>query len=268
MAAVARQLRDVGCVFAEEEAQLLLAVATTSADLAAMVTERTTGTPLEHVVGWAEFCGLRVVLAPGVFVPRRRTELLAAQAAALARRGAVVVDLCTGSGAVGAALMAAVEDIELHAVDIDPAAVQCARCNLEPAARVYEGDLYEPLPGRLRGRVGVLVVNAPHVPSAAIALMPAEARTYEPGVALDGGVDGLDVLRRVISSAPSWLAPDGHVVVEAGEQQVGQLCAAMERSGLVARIAHSGALDATVVIGGPAEQADVDERAVLGQRGR
>jgi tRNA1(Val) A37 N6-methylase TrmN6 len=77
----------------------------------------------------------------------------------------VVVDLCCGSGAVGAALAAAVDDVELHGVDIDPAAVACARRNLVACGgRVYEGDLYAPLPAWLRGRVDVLVANAPYVP--------------------------------------------------------------------------------------------------------
>jgi len=119
-----------------------------------MVDRRAAGVPLEHVLGWAEFCGLRIAVDPGVFVPRRRTEFLARQAAALARPRAVVVDLCCGSGAVGAALAAALDRVELYAVDIDPAAVRCARRNLAGAGgQVYEGDLYQPLPATLRGRV-------------------------------------------------------------------------------------------------------------------
>src|SRR5262245_29444624 len=128
--AIVNRLRAAGCVFAEDEARLLVGAARSPADLAAMVDRRAAGLPIEYVVGWAEFAGLRVAVAPGVFVPRRRTEFLVDQAAALTRPGAVVVDLCCGSGAVGAALAAAVEGIELHAADIDPAAVRCARRNL------------------------------------------------------------------------------------------------------------------------------------------
>jgi release factor glutamine methyltransferase len=156
-----------------------------------------------------------------VFVPRRRSEFLVAEAAALGgvvgKRGkpscpwaVVVVDLCCGSGAVGAALAAALDRVELYAVDVDPAAVSCARRNL-PDGRVFEGDLYEPLPDSLRGRVDVLVANAPYVPTEAVGLLPPEARTYEPRVALDGGADGLEVVRRVAAGAAGWLTPGGHL---------------------------------------------------------
>ena len=173
-----------------------------------MVGQRAAGVPLEQVVGWAEFCGLRITVAPGVFVPRRRTEFLVRQAVALARPGAVIVDLCCGAGAIGAALAAAVEGAEVHAADVDPAAVRCARQNL-PAGRVYQGDLYEPLPATLRGRVAILTANVPYVPTGEIGYLPPEARAHEPRAALDGGADGLDVLRRVAAGAAGWLAPGG-----------------------------------------------------------
>ena len=104
---MAARLRAAGCVFAEDEAGLLIAAARNPAELAAMVGRRAAGQPLEHVLGWAEFCGLRIAVDPGVFVPRRRTEFLIGQASPLARPGAVIVDLCCGSGALGAALAAA-----------------------------------------------------------------------------------------------------------------------------------------------------------------
>src|SRR6058998_2873356 len=97
--AIVTTLRASGCVYAEAEAALLMSAARTPSDLAAMVDQRIAGLPLEHVVGWAEFCGLRIAVDPGVFVPRRRTEFLVTEAAALARPGDVVVDLCCGSGA-------------------------------------------------------------------------------------------------------------------------------------------------------------------------
>jgi release factor glutamine methyltransferase len=248
--AVVTRLRAAGCVFAEDEARLLTSAARTQADLAVMVDRRAAGLPLEHVLGWAEFCGLRIAVDPGVFVPRRRTEFLVHQAAAVARPPAVVVDMCCGSGAVGAALAATGDRVELHAVDIDPDAVRCARHNLAAGGgQVYEGDLYEPLPAVLRGRVDVLVANAPYVPTEAVRLLPAEARVHEPRVTLDGGPDGLDVLRRVIATARSWLAPGGHLLVEASERQAPQAAAAMARSGLFPRVTRSDDLNATVVIG-------------------
>ncbi len=275
---------------------MLISAARTPADLAAMVDRRAAGQPLEHVLGWAEFCGLRIAVDPGVFVPRRRTEFLVRHAAALARQAAspadhapalpghaaalarqaaspvdhaaghprrapspadqalarprvVVVDLCCGSGAVGAALVAALDRVELYAVDIDPAAVRCARRNVASAGgQVYEGDLYEPLPATLGGRVDILVANAPYVPTEAVELLPTEARRHEPRVALDGGTDGLDVLRRVIAEARLWLAPGGHLLIETSERQASQAAEAVARERLIPQVRSSDELNATVVI--------------------
>jgi release factor glutamine methyltransferase len=254
--AIVTRLRAAGCVFAEDEARLLISAARTPAGLAAMVDQRAAGLPLEHVLGWAEFCGLRVAVDPGVFIPRRRTEFLVRQAAALATgqaqagERAVVVDLCCGSGAVGAALAAVLERVELHAADVDPVAVRCARRNVAAVGgQVYQGDLYEPLPAGLRGRVDVLVANVPYVPTGEVGLLPPEARVHEPLVALDGGADGLDVLRRVAAAAPGWLAPGGHLLAETSERQAPRAVEAVARSGLVPRVAGSATLNATVVIG-------------------
>jgi release factor glutamine methyltransferase len=151
---------------------------------------------------------------------------------------------------VGAALIAALDRVELHAADIDPAAVRCARRNVAAAGgQVYEGDLYQPLPPALRGRVDVLVVNAPYVPTDAIELMPPEAREHEPRVALDGGMDGLDVQRRVAAGAPLWLAPGGHLLIETSKRQAPQTVETFTRNGLIPRVTSSDELDATVVIG-------------------
>ncbi|WP_369974899.1 putative protein N(5)-glutamine methyltransferase [Thermobifida halotolerans] len=245
---VTAELRAAGCVFAEDEARLLVSAARTPTELAAMVERRAGGCPLEYVLGWAGFCGLRIAVETGVFVPRRRTEFLVRRAAALAPPCAVVVDLCCGSGAVGAALAAALGPIELHAADIDPVAVRCARRNLAGKGRVHEGDLYSALPEELRGRVDVLVANAPYVPTEELGLLPAEARAHEPRTALDGGADGLDVQRRVIAAAPSWLAPGGHLLVETSERQAPRTAAAAARGGLLPRVAHCEERDATVVI--------------------
>ncbi|GAA2449483.1 putative protein N(5)-glutamine methyltransferase [Actinomadura vinacea] len=247
------RLRAAGCVFAEDEARLIESTARTPGEAEAMVERRAAGLPLEHVLGWAEFRGLRVAVEPGVFVPRRRTEFLVAQAVepvrAAARPPGAVVDLCCGSGAVGAALAAALGPVELHAADIEPAAVRCARRNLAGVGgRVYEGDLYAPLPDGLRGRVGLLTANVPYVPTGEVALMPAEARLHEPRVALDGGTDGLEVARRVTAGAPDWLAPGGRLLFETSARQAAGAVAAVEDAGLIARVATSEEMHATVVI--------------------
>lgn len=248
-AVVAARLRAAGCVFAEEEAALLLADAATPADLEQMVGRRAAGVPLEHVLGWVGFRGLRLLVEPGVFVPRARTELLVDEAAALARPGACVVDLCCGAGAVGAALASVVEGLELHAVEIDPRAAGCARRNLGGAARVYQGDLFDPLPGDLHGRVDVLVANAPYVPTAHVRLLPPEARQFEPLAALDGGADGLDVQRRIAAAASSWLVPGGSLLLETSRGQAATTAQVMAGAGLDPRVAVRDDVDATVVVG-------------------
>ena len=248
--AVAR-LRAGGCVFAEDEARLIRETAKDEAELDAMVSKRVAGLPLEHVLGWAEFCGLRIAIEPGVFVPRVRTEFLIAQAAALTPPRAVAVDLCCGSGAMGVALAAAVPLARLHAVDIDPVAARCAAANLAtvPDATVYLGDLYEPLPRSLRGGVDVVIANVPYVPTGEVALLPAEARLHEARNALDGGADGLDVLRRVAAGAPDWLRPSGHLLIETSERQAPLATAAFAQYGLRTRVASSAELGSTVIIG-------------------
>ncbi|MFF2372750.1 putative protein N(5)-glutamine methyltransferase [Agromyces sp. NPDC058110] len=263
------RLRAAGCVFAEDEAALLegavlerfgdgaLARSPEAAvELERLVARRVAGDPLEQLLGWAEFGGIRVLLEPGVFVPRRRTELLAetaagfASAVASAGQPAVVVDLCCGAGAIGAVIADAAGPVDLVAADLDPAAVRAARRNLEPrGARVVEGDLYAPLPRDLRGRVDVLAVNAPYVPTDEIAMMPPEARDHEALIALDGGGDGLDVHRRVAASALDWLAPGGRLLIETSRRQAAATRALVESAGLTAEVRHDDERGGTVVVG-------------------
>ncbi|MGW2374489.1 putative protein N(5)-glutamine methyltransferase [Kitasatospora sp. NPDC001683] len=246
---VVSRLRAAGCVFAEDEARILLSTAATTAELAAMVRARAQGRPLEHVVGWAEFAGLRIAVDPGVFVPRRRSEFLAAEAARLAGPGALVVDLCCGSGALGAAVAAtAGHPIELYAADVDPVAVRCARRNLAgTGALLFEGDLFAALPEALRGRVEVLIANVPYVPTGDLELLPPEARLHEARPALDGGADGLDVLRRVAAAAPRWLVAGGALLFETSERQAAGALAVARAAGLAAAVSREEELDATVV---------------------
>ncbi|WP_209660384.1 putative protein N(5)-glutamine methyltransferase [Clavibacter michiganensis] len=254
--ALVARLRAAGCVFAEEEAALLVAEAADrrpdaegdarAAELEGMTAARVAGEPLETVLGWAAFAGRRIVVRPGVFVPRRRTERLARAAVAAARavREPVVVDLCCGSGAIGAVVADEVPGAILHAADVDPVAVACAGENLLPrGAAVHRGDLMAALPAELRGRIHVLVANVPYVPRAGLALMPPEARLHEPESTRDGGEDGLDVLRRVAREGGPWLAPTGVVLVEVADAQVPGALEAMRAAGLDAGIERASAAD-------------------------
>ena len=282
------RLRAAGCVFAEDEARLVLEAARTPAELEELVRRRSSGEPLEHVLGWAEFAGLRIAVGAGVFVPRQRSRLLVRLAAGLALArdcghpddgghlrdvghphdggptaaaasapgvGApVVVDLFCGSGAIGAAVAASLaaegRGCDLHAADIDPVAAEYARRNVAPwSGRVHVGDVFAALPDSLRGRIDVLVANAPYVPTAAVAMMPPEARDHEPLTALDGGADGLALHRRVVAEAGEWLVPGGSVVLEASAAQARITAGLLAGVGLRAHIEEDEELDAAAVVG-------------------
>ncbi|MGA4788702.1 putative protein N(5)-glutamine methyltransferase [Nocardia sp. AB354] len=255
---IVADLRRAGCVFAEEEAALLRQAASSPRELSALVARRVDGIPLEYLLGWADFRGVRVALDAGVFVPRQRTAFLIDEALerTAARPGdrRTVVDMCCGSGALGLAATTALRaggvEVELVAADIDTAAVACARRNLEPlGARVFRGDLFAALPGGLIGRVDLILANTPYVPTAMIARMPPEARDHEPRTALDGGADGLDVLRRVADAAGRWLTVGGWVLVEIGTAQIDTATAIVAAAGLRPAIAESSDYGATVVCG-------------------
>src|ERR1700733_4755774 len=207
--AVVARLRAAGCVFAEDEARLLAAAAGSPAELDLLVERRADGLPLELVGGWAEFHGLRIFVDPGVFVPRRRSEFLVDTAVSLARGPDPVI------------------------VDLC-----CGTGALGLAVAVA-----------LRGRVGILICNAPYVPSQEVAFLPPEARDYEPRGALDGGPDGLTVLRRVAAEAPGWLAAGGTLLVETSGQQAPAMTRAVTAGGLTARVSGCAEYGATVVTG-------------------
>lgn len=254
------RLRAAGCVFAEEEARVLSDAAADPADLEDLVARRLAGEPLEYVVGWTDFDGGRVEVDRGVFVPRQRTvHLVELAAAALAElretngdpdRAQVVLDLCCGSGAIGLALARRSPGLRIHAVDDHPLAVACAQRNLAAVGGVVHlGDLDAPVPVSLRGEVDVIVANVPYVPTAAVGLLPTESRQHEPPTTVDGGPDGLVVLRRVAALAPAWLRPGGVVFSEVSEAQAGTAVAALRGAGLRARVHHDPERDATVVSG-------------------
>jgi release factor glutamine methyltransferase len=245
--AIAR-LRAAGCVFAEDEADVLIEAAHDDRALAAMVGRRAGGEPLEQVVGYADFCGVRVRLRPGVFVPRVRSELLVRLGTAAIRPDALVVDLCCGSGALGLAVRHRVPGVTLHAADLDPVAVACALDNLAAPDRVHQGDLFEALPGELCGRIDLLLANVPYVATRHLPFLPAEARDHEPRSALDGGDDGLAVFRAVAAGAARWLAPGGLLVSEITEAQTAAATTAVGGNALTASVTTDDDLDARAIV--------------------
>jgi len=248
MSDAVRRLRAAGCVFAEDEAAVLAGAALDDRILAELVTRRTQGEPLEQVVGYADFCGVRVRLRPGVFVPRVRSEFLVRLSVAAAPPDAIVVDLCCGSGALGMAVQHRRPDVDLHSADIDPVAVATARDNLHTP--VHLGNLFDALPATtLRGRIDVLIANVPYVATRHIPLLPAEARDHEPHSALDGGPDGLDVFRAVIAEAPCWLAPGGVLLSEITEAQATAATEAVQAAGLDCAVFSDDDLEAQVIRG-------------------
>ena len=244
------ELRASGSVFAEDEARLLSESADSPAELDSMVRRRTRGEPIQQIVGWAEFCGLRIKVEPGVFLPRQRSEFLAERAIALGKRGDTVLDICCGSGAIGVAVMTGLGDGSLHATDIDLAAVRSAATNVhEVGGRVHQGDLYEPLPRSLMNRFDLILANTPYVPTGELHLMPREARLHEQPVTLDGGEDGLDIQRRLIHEAPEWLIPGGRLLVETSDRQAETTMELMRKAKLATTLATSAELEATIIIG-------------------
>lgn len=249
------RLRTAGCVFAEEEARLLTESADSEATLDSMAAERISGTPLEHVLGWVDFAGLRLAIGDGVFVPRQRTAFLVEEAVRrLSASDATcrVVDLCCGCGAIGAGIahgLDGIRRVEVVASDLDPVAVRFAARNLEPFdGLAVVGDLDAAIPDSLRGRVDALVANVPYVPSRDVDLMPREARLYEPRVALDGGADGTDLQRRLAEAATTWLAPDGFVVVETSRAQAALTGSLFGDAGLVASVVRDDDRGSTIIV--------------------
>jgi release factor glutamine methyltransferase len=231
-----RELAAAGCISARAEARWLVEEAADREALRAMVARRAAGEPLQYVIGWAPFGRLRLRVGPGVFVPRPETEGLADRAARHLRAAApprTAVDLCTGSGAIACFLAAEVPGARVVATELDPGALAWARANAAAhGVELLEGDLDAPLPAALAGRVDVLCANVPYVPTRAIATMPRDVRDHEPRLALDGGPDGLDVLRRVAARAGRWLAPGGHLLCEIGDDQGEAAAALLAAAGL------------------------------------
>jgi release factor glutamine methyltransferase len=211
-------LTQAGCVAANEEADELIAAAGGDPDaLTDLVSRRTTGEPIAWLTGSIAFSGVGLLVANGVYVPRWQTEPLARRAACLLPPGGAAVDLCTGAGAIAAVMAAAVPTARVLATELDPKAAQCARGN---GVEVFEGFLDDPLPLQFEHQVDVLTAVVPYVPTGSLRLLPRDVQEFEPRLALDGGVDGLDFLVQVTRRSVRWLRPGGWLLLELGGDQV------------------------------------------------
>lgn len=247
-----RALRRAGCVFAEDEAALLIDDSADAAQLAALAARRVAGEPLEHILGWARFCGLRIAVADGVFVPRVRTELLVDEALHHLRGlvAPTLLDLCCGVAPIATAVASSDPAVVVVAADLSEAELAVARRNLARfggRAEVHRGDLFDAVPRGFEGRFDVVAANAPYVPTGEIALMPGEARDHEEPIALDGGLDGLSLHRRIAAGAARWLAPDGVLLIETSERQAEATQALCDASDLRAEIVRDDDRDAVAI---------------------
>lgn len=223
---VAARLASAGCVAPRAEAAEIVGAAPDAAAVEAWVTRRERGEPLSWITGTALFCGRRVHVTAGVYEPRTQTEELARRAAALLPPGGVAVDLCTGSGAIGAHLRAEVPGAVVVGTDVDVSAATCARRN---GVHAVVGDLAGPL--RPTRGVDVVTAVAPYVPTDALGLLPTDVLAHEPRRALDGGPDGLSLVTRVVAAAARLLRSGGWLLAEVGGDQADRLAPVLRAGG-------------------------------------
>jgi release factor glutamine methyltransferase len=236
MDALVKELAAAGCVSPTGEAEVLVeAAGASAAELERMLARRVLGEPLAWIAGWAPFCGLRIRVSPGVFVPRPHSEALALRARELLPEHGTVVDVCTGSGAIAAFLAAARPNATVIATDVDPVAVACAVSN-GVDARV--ADLFGAVADGCRGGVDVVTGVVPYVPTEELHLLPRDVLANEPVRALDGGMGGTAILERVVAAAAWWLRPGGSVLLEIGGDQRRALLAMAEDAGLAGTSVH------------------------------
>lgn len=250
--ALTAQLAREGFVAAHEEAAELTARAAGDIELlGSLVERRLTGEPLAWITGGVRFCDIDIGVDPGVYVPRWQSGPLARRAAEHLPADGLAIDLCTGAGAIAKALMVARPDAHVVASDLDERAVACAAAN---GVEVYRGDLFDPLPRSCGGCTDVVVGVVPYVPTAALSLLPRDTLTFESPLSYDGGGEGTDVLRRVVTDSLRFLRPGGVLLVELGGEQA---------DALQGDLAQHGYVDVDVLV-----DEDGDVRGLEATRGR
>jgi release factor glutamine methyltransferase len=233
-AEIARRLATAGVPSPEADARLLLRYAD-PARLEELVARRVAREPLQLLLGSVGFRYLDLEVRPGVFIPRPETEVLVGQAIARTPDGGLVVEPCTGAGAVAIAIATEASPRAVHAIDRSPAAVELARANAASCGAeitVHEGDLLEPLPGSLRGRVDVLVSNPPYIAAAEMAGFEPEVG-WDPPEALVSGPTGFELTDRLTAAALEWLAPGGWLLLETDDARAAETADRARAAGLI-----------------------------------
>lgn len=182
------------------------------------IEQRAQHVPLQHILGYQDFMGLRFHVNEHVLIPRQDTEILVEEAMRYLHDGMRILDLCTGSGCILLSLLHYSNDCEGTGVDISKEALQVAALNAELLgikADFFKSDLYE----KVTGKFDLLVSNPPYIERKVIPTLMEEVREYDPYIALDGGEDGLDFYRRIIGGAQDYLKRGGQILMEIGSGQ-------------------------------------------------
>lgn len=210
--------------------------------------------PIQYILGHADFMGLDIKVGPGVLIPRPETETLCQlaseelQKVSKAVKPLKILDLCTGSGCIAAYMQQSFPDGEVYAADISGEALSIAKQNLPASVKLLQGDLFDALkrlvdtgacretearenmakspeaakahePGCGSLKFDLIISNPPYIPSPVVDSLEAEVKDHEPRLALDGGQEGMELNRRIISEAPDWLKPGGLLFMEVDETQ-------------------------------------------------
>lgn len=230
-------------LYTDYDAELSPAERTTMRDL---VKRRATLEPVAYLVGFREFFGLDFEVTRGVFIPRPDTETLVVEALRILkdRPAPQVLDLCTGSGCIPVSIAVNCPAAQVTTVELDPQVAEVARRNVDrhkvpDRLTILRGDLFEPLrqtgsgaaAGSAARRFDVITSNPPYVCDGEIATLIRDIRDHEPHLALRGGADGLDVVRRLVADGPEFLSPDGFMLLEIAHAQADEVVALFARSG-------------------------------------
>ena len=208
-----------------------------------LITRRIRREPLQYITGIKEFWSLEFAVDPRGLIPRPETEALVEKAVAILKekrkmdsREPLVLDMCTGCGAIAVAISKEIPEARIWATDVSKEVLKLARLNAErhgvtPRIEFRQGDLWEALPTPPLPKFDLIVSNPPYVPTEEFEALPPEVRDYEPRLALDGGTGGTRILTRILKAAPDYMSPGGWIMVELDPRQVDNMVRLAEETG-------------------------------------